>query len=89
MHPGSDKAQRGEGIRCLWEQVSIIQHRYFFPHAYGGLLQASQDFRPEERSVVNFGQILGDGLYVTAEGTYEPQVRDGHEASSKSRASEY
>ncbi|KAK9830408.1 hypothetical protein WJX72_011601 [[Myrmecia] bisecta] len=35
--------------------------------------KASQDFVPGERRVINLGELLGKSLYVTAEGTYEPQ----------------
>ena len=38
-------------------------------------LQASQDFNPVGRVVINRGDLFGEKLYVTAEGTYEPAVR--------------
>ena len=37
-------------------------------------LQASQEFDPAERTVINRAQLAGDRLFVTASGTYEPLV---------------
>ncbi len=37
-------------------------------------LQASQEFDPAERTVINQAQLIGDRLFVTASGTYEPLV---------------
>jgi len=37
-------------------------------------LQASQDFRPNGRTVVNKAEVFGEKVFVTANGTYEPQV---------------
>ena len=36
------------------------------------LYQASQDFDPRTRRVVNRGQLLGEGLSVSAAGSYAP-----------------
>jgi hypothetical protein len=39
--------------------------------------QASQDFDPRERTVVNRGEVLGSACFVTATGTYRPLVTHG------------
>ena len=36
--------------------------------------QASQEYNPADRTVINRGEVLGSRLYVTAAGTYEPEV---------------
>jgi hypothetical protein len=36
---------------------------------------ASQDLDPTRRSVVNRAEYLGDRLWVSASGTYQPMVR--------------
>lgn len=36
--------------------------------------QASQDYKPADRTVINRGEVLGSRVYVTASGTYEPEV---------------
>jgi hypothetical protein len=38
---------------------------------------ASQDLDPSRRTVVNRAEYLGDKLWVTASGTYEPLVSVG------------
>jgi hypothetical protein len=38
--------------------------------------QASQDFDPSSRTVVNSADVFGKTVFVTANGTYEPQVRN-------------
>ena len=37
-------------------------------------VQASQEFDPTERTVINQAQLVGDRIFVTASGTYEPLV---------------
>lgn len=39
-----------------------------------GANTASQEFLPQGRRVINRGQVAGEAVTVTAEGTYEPQV---------------
>ena len=39
--------------------------------------QASQDFDPSSRTVVNSADVFGKTVFVTADGTYEPQVHTG------------
>jgi hypothetical protein len=36
--------------------------------------QASQDFDPSSRTVVNSADVFGKTVFVTADGTYQPQV---------------
>ena len=38
-------------------------------------MQASQEYDPATRTVVNRGEVLGHKVYVTASGTYAPEVR--------------
>lgn len=38
------------------------------------LSQASQDFDPRSRAVINRADVFGKNLFVTADGSYEPQV---------------
>lgn len=40
--------------------------------------QASQEYNPADRTVINRGEVLGARLYVTASGTYEPEVPAAH-----------
>lgn len=35
-----------------------------------------QDFDPVTRRALNFGQIIGDDLYITAEGVYTPRPKE-------------
>ena len=37
-------------------------------------MQASQDFDPSTRTVVNSANVFGKKIFVTANGTYQPQV---------------
>lgn len=39
-----------------------------------GCMQASQEYDPATRTVINRGEVLGDRVYVTAAGTYAPEV---------------
>lgn len=50
----------------LWQATTSLG-KLFNPNN-----EASQDFDPATRTVVNRGELLGKSLYVTAEGTYEP-----------------
>ena len=38
------------------------------------MLQAGQEFSPDGRTVINRGDVFGDQLMVSAQGTYELQV---------------
>lgn len=38
------------------------------------MLQAGQEFWPDGRTVINRGDVFGDQLMVSAQGTYELQV---------------
>lgn len=47
-------------------------------------VQASQDFDPSTRRVVNRGELLGGSVTVTASGSYAPVPRDGPSSGSGS-----
>ena len=38
------------------------------------IMQAGQEFSPDGRTVINRGDVFGDQLMVSAQGTYELQV---------------
>ncbi|GAB4821735.1 hypothetical protein N2152v2_008781 [Parachlorella kessleri] len=52
----------------------------------GASNKASQEFIPQGRRVINRGQVLGNAVIVTAEGTYEPQAAAPEEQQQGQRA---
>ena len=61
---------------CHKTKGSLGGGSYFVRSLKTVLFQAYQDFKPDDRSLTNYGQLLGDALYATAQGTYQPVVGD-------------
>ncbi|KAL4428841.1 hypothetical protein ABPG77_005279 [Micractinium sp. CCAP 211/92] len=66
---------RGPLLWQLWQGGTSAAARGRVAPADGN--QASQDFDPTNRRVVNRGELLGGSVRVTASGSYEPVPRDG------------
>ena len=57
-------------------KLGILRIYIRFDVPVPGVPQASQDFNPMGRTVVNKAELAGAALYVTASGTYAPQVSE-------------
>ena len=57
------------------ELEGFYKHASLSGHELASGVQASQDYNPADRSVINRGGIFGEGVCVTASGSYEPVVR--------------
>lgn len=60
--------------RACAQHVVVLQRSCWPNVASLPTLQASQDFDPNGRTVVNKAEVFGENFFVTANGTYEPQV---------------